>query len=152
LYSERLAQQGHSPLPDYVENYESPGKGGPYPLAMISPPARNFLNSTFANIEPLLTVEGEPYVELHPQDASSRGIADNMVVRLFNDRGSYWCRARLSERARPGVVNALGIWWRKITLGGTGVNQLTSARLTDMGRAPVFYDCLVEVERATETP
>lgn len=152
FYSERLAAQGLAPLPTYIENYETPGKEGTYPLAMISPPARNFLNSTFVNIEPLLAVEGEAYAELHPQDAAARGISDNDIVRLFNDRGSYWCRARLSERARPGVVNAMGIWWRKITLGGTGVNQLTSARLTDMGRAPVFYDCLVEVERATEAP
>jgi hypothetical protein len=25
------------------------------------------------------------------------------------------------------------------------VNELTSQHLTDLGRAPVFYDCLVEV-------
>ena len=28
---------------------------------------------------------------------------------------------------------------------GTNVNQLTSQQLTDLGRGPVFYDCLVEV-------
>jgi predicted aminopeptidase len=48
------------------------------------------------------------------------------------------------------VVNGLGIWWRKLGLDGTNVNELTSQRLTDLGRAPVFYDCLVEVERADE--
>jgi anaerobic selenocysteine-containing dehydrogenase len=70
------------------------------------------------------------------------------VVRVFNDRGSYHCAVRLSTRARPGVVNGLGIWWRKLGLQGTNVNELTSQRLTDMGRAPVFYDCLVQVELA----
>ena len=30
-------------------------------------------------------------------------------------------------------------------LNGTNVNELTSQHLTDLGRAPVFYDCLVEV-------
>jgi hypothetical protein len=39
----------------------------------------------------------------------------------------------------------LGIWWRKLGLNGTNVNELTSQHLTDLGRAPVFYDCLVEV-------
>jgi hypothetical protein len=29
------------------------------------------------------------------------------------------------------------------------VNELTSQALTDMGRAPTFYDCAVEVERAS---
>jgi hypothetical protein len=43
------------------------------------------------------------------------------------------------------VVNGLGIWWRKLGLDGTNVNQLTSQKLTDLGRGPVFYDCLVEV-------
>jgi anaerobic selenocysteine-containing dehydrogenase len=67
------------------------------------------------------------------------------VVRVFNARGTYRCKAEVSERARPGVVNGLGIWWRKLGLNGTNVNEVTSQRLTDMGRGPTFYDCLVEV-------
>jgi hypothetical protein len=68
------------------------------------------------------------------------------LVRVFNDRGSYRCKAAVGSRARPGVVNGLGVWWRKLGVDGTNVNQLTSQRLTDIGRAPTFYDCLVEVE------
>jgi anaerobic selenocysteine-containing dehydrogenase len=71
-----------------------------------------------------------------------------MLVRIFNDRGSYRCRCRVSERARPGVVNGLGIWWRKFGVVGHNVNQLTHQLLTDIGRAPSFYDCLVEVQAA----
>ena len=52
----------------------------------------------------------------------------------------------LSARARPGVVNGLGVWWRKLGLDGTNVNELTHQRLTDIGRGPAFYDCLVEVQ------
>ncbi len=44
------------------------------------------------------------------------------------------------------MVNGLGIWWRKLGLNGTNVNEVTSQALTDLGRAPTFYDCLVEVE------
>ncbi len=69
------------------------------------------------------------------------------TVRVFNDRGEYRLpAASVSARARPGVVNGLGVWWRKFGLAGTNVNQLTSQRLTDIGRAPTFYDCLVQVE------
>ena len=57
----------------------------------------------------------------------------------------------VSRRARPGVVNGLGIWWRKMGLEGTNVNEVTSQALTDLGRAPTFYDCLVQVE-ACNTP
>jgi len=148
FFSERLARQGLDGLPDHVPNYEVPIPSGCYPLAMISPPARNFLNSSFVNVRSLQQTEGEPLLELNPGDAAARGIASGMVVRVFNDRGEYRCKAHVSERARPGVVNGLGVWWRKLGLDGTNVNQLTSQRLTDLGRGPVFYDCLVEVEAA----
>ena len=62
-------------------------------------------------------------------------------------RGEYRVKAEVSARARPGVVNGMGIWWRKLGLDGTNVNELTSQHLTDMGRGPVFYDCLVQVQR-----
>ena len=148
FHSARLAAQGLDPLPDHVPNHELPERSAAYPLAMISPPARNFLNSTFVNVKSLRTIEGRPLVEIHPEDAAERGIADGGVVRVFNDRGSYQCHAAVSERARPGVVNGLGIWWRKLGLNGTNVNELTSQALTDLGAAPTFYDCVVQVERA----
>ena len=113
---------------------------------MISPPARNFLNSSFVNVQSLRDIEGEPVLEIHADDAAPRGIVSGAVVKVFNQRGEYRCKARVSERARPGVVNGLGIWWRKLGLDGRNVNELTSQQLTDLGRGPVFYDCLVQVQ------
>lgn len=150
FFSQRLADQGLDGLPDHLPNYEAAGSDARYPLAMISPPARNFLNSTFVNVQSLRDIEAEPVLEMHPQDATARGIADGAVVRVFNDRGTYHCKARLNQRARAGVVHGLGIWWRKLGLNGTNVNELTSQHLTDLGRAPVFYDCLVEVAADAE--
>jgi anaerobic selenocysteine-containing dehydrogenase len=139
-------------VPDHLPNYESaasaPALAARYPLAMISPPARNFLNSSFVNVKSLRDIEGEPLLEMHGDDAAARGIADRAIVRVFNDRGSTRCRCRVSSRARPGVVNGLGIWWRKLGMDGRNVNELTHQQLTDIGRAPSFYDCLVEVEAA----
>jgi anaerobic selenocysteine-containing dehydrogenase len=136
-------------VPDFVPNHEcaetTPALAERYPLAMISPPARHFLNSTFVNVKSLRSIEGEPLLEMHPDDAAARGIGSGQVVRVFNDRGSYRCKVEVSTRARPGVVNGLGIWWRKLGLDGTNVNELTHQRLTDIGRAPTFYDCLVQV-------
>ncbi|HKX44663.1 MAG TPA: molybdopterin oxidoreductase family protein [Burkholderiaceae bacterium] len=141
-------------VPDFVPNYESaqstPELAARYPLAMISPPARNFLNSSFVNVKSLRDIEREPVLEIHASDAAPRRIADGQIVRVFNERGSYRCKAVVSERARPGVVNGLGIWWRKLGLDGRNVNELTHQRLTDIGRAPTFYDCLVQVEAQTE--
>ena len=152
FYSERLAAQGLDPLPDYVPPYESassaPDLAQRFPLAIISPPARNYLNSTFVNVRSLRDAEGEPRLEIHPRDAGERGIAEGDHVTVFNDRGSLELKARVSERARPGVVVALSVWWRKLTPDGRNANELTHQRLTDLGRAAAFYDCLVQVRRS----
>ena len=145
--SRALQEAGQDGLPDHVENYEAAGSSKTYPLAMISPPARNFLNSTFVNVTSLRDIEAEPVLEIHADDAMQRGIASGDVVNVFNQRGSYKCKVVVSHRARRGVVNGLGIWWRKLGLNGTNVNEVTSQKLTDLGQGPVFYDCLVEVAR-----
>jgi anaerobic selenocysteine-containing dehydrogenase len=154
FFSARLAAQGLDGLPDYLPNYEAAGVSADFPLAMISPPARNFLNSSFVNVTSLRQIEGEPLLEIHADDALARGITSGAVVRIFNQRGTYRCKAKVSARARVGVVNGLGVWWRKLGLDGSNVNQLTSQQLTDLGRAPTFYDCWVEValEVARDTP
>ena len=74
---------------------------------------------------------------------------DGQVVTVFNARGRHVCRARVSDRTRPGLVVGLGIWWRRHGLNGTNVNELTSQALTDLGRAPTFYDCAVDVAPGT---
>jgi anaerobic selenocysteine-containing dehydrogenase len=143
-------------VPDYLPNYESaastPELAARYPLAMISPPERNFLNSSFVNVTSLRGSDAEPVLEIAGADAAARGIVSGQVVRIFNERGSIECKALIGERARAGVVNGMGIWWKKLTAGGRNVNELTHQGLTDIGRAPTFYDCLVEVEPASRLP
>ena len=148
FFSARLQAQGMDGLPDHVPNFEAAGMSTEFPLAMISPPVRNFLNSTFVNVKSLRDIETEPVLEMHPLDAAARHIANGDLVKVFNTRGEYFVKAEISARARSGVVNGMGIWWRKLGLAGTNVNQLTSQHLTDLGRGPVFYDCVVEVVRA----
>ena len=75
-----------------------------YPLQMLCPPAPSFLNSTFVNIESLRRAAGEPTVEMHPQDARPRGIADGQWVRVFNDRGAFEARAVVAENVKSGVI------------------------------------------------
>ncbi|MEF3065137.1 molybdopterin-containing oxidoreductase family protein [Pandoraea apista] len=149
FYSERMLQEGFDPLPDWVPPYESvasnPELAARYPLAMISPPARNFLNSSFVNVDSLRASVGEPTLDIHPSDAAPRGIVDGVGVRIFNDRGTLNAKARVTEKAREGVVVGLSIWWKKLAPDGKNANEVTSQQLTDLGRAPTFYDCLVEV-------
>ena len=152
FYSDAMAQAGLDPLPSYIAPYESlasnPALAARYPLAMISPPARNFLNSTFVNVKSLRAAEGEPHLDMHPDDCAARGIAAGDMVRIFNDRGTFVAKARVTDKARKGLVVGLSVWWKKLASDGKNANEVTSQRLTDMGRAPTFYDTLVEVEKA----
>ncbi|MEC5218275.1 anaerobic selenocysteine-containing dehydrogenase [Actimicrobium sp. GrIS 1.19] len=151
FYSATMLADGLDPLPTYIAPYESvasnPALAQRYPLAMISPPARNFLNSTFVNVTSLRDTEGEPHLDMHPDDAKARQIATDDMVRIFNDRGSFLAKARVTERARQGLVVGLSIWWKKFGVDGKNANELTSQRLTDMAGGPTFYDLLVEVEK-----
>ena len=152
FYSETARQMGLDPLPVYIPPRENalanPDLATKYPLAFISPPCRNFLNSSFANMPFALKSEKGPRLDIHPDDAKARGIADGSRVRIFNDRGSYNLKAAVSERARPGVVVAPSVWWRKLSPDGRNANDLTSQGIADMGGAATYYDVLVEVERA----
>jgi len=149
FWSQREADAGRDPLPEVVLPYEcaetEPELAARYPLAMISPPSRNALNTTFVNVASLHSKDTGPRVVLHPQDAAARGITDGQWVRVFNDRGAMQARATVSDRTRAGQVVALGMWWRKLSPDGQTTNVLTHQRLTDLGAGPCFYDCLVDV-------
>ena len=149
FFCARMQAAGLDPLPSYIAPHESaisnPALAARYPLAMISPPARNFLNSSFVNVQSLRDTEGEPKLDLHPIDAAARGIASGDTVRVFNERRSMTLTARVGAKTRPGLVVGWSIWWKKLAADGKNVNELTSQNLTDMGNAPTFYDVLVEV-------
>jgi anaerobic selenocysteine-containing dehydrogenase len=113
---------------------------------MLCPPAPEFLNSTFVNIDSLRKKAGEPTLEIHPADAKPRGIADGKWVRIFNARGSFKARAIIAETVKPGVVVSPSVWWNRYTPDGVNCNTTTSTALTDFGAAATFFDNLVQVE------
>src|SRR5438067_2073128 len=79
FYSDKLERRGDDPLPAVVLPRESAATNAAlaarYPLAFISPPARNFLNSSFANLPAFIAEEKTPRLEIHPNDARARGIS-----------------------------------------------------------------------------
>jgi anaerobic selenocysteine-containing dehydrogenase len=146
--SPALAALGLDGVPNYVAPYESeeraPELARRFPLALISPPAHSFLNSTFVNVLSLRRSAGKPTLEIHADDARTRAIAHGQRVTIFNDRGRFTAEAVVTDRVRPGVVSAPSVWWGKLT-DGTNANQTTSQALTDIGGGATFYDNLVEV-------
>lgn len=118
---------------------------GRYRLEMISSKLDDTMNSTFSYRPDLDRQLGEAH--MHPSDATPRGIESGDRVRVFNDRGSILVRARVTAGLREGVVRVPGVRWGKMAEDRQTVNVLTSERLTDIGGAATFYNCLVEVEK-----
>src|SRR5689334_9150773 len=137
IESEQVAALGLDPLPTYIAPYESeeraPELARRFPLALISPPAHEFLNSSFVNVASLRRSAGKPTLEIHADDAAQRGINGGQRVTIFNKRGAFSAEAVISDRVRPGVVSAPSVWWGKLTDDGTNANETTSQALTDIG-------------------
>jgi len=153
LYSEGLAQIGLDPLPAYIPPRESPDSApalaARFPIQLLCPIARTFLNTSFSHLESFLKSERTPFITINPEDAASRSIADGELVRVWNDRGECELTALVSTRVKTGVAVAPSTWWKKLSPGGRNVNSTTSQHLTDMGAGATFYDNLVQVEKIT---
>ena len=150
--SARLEGLGLDPVPTYLPPRESreeaPALAERYPLTLLSPPAHEFLNSTFVNVDALRRKAGAPTLRIHPDDAALRGVMDGMVVRVHNDRGSFEAAAVVTAEVKRGVVQAPSIWWGRYSADGMNANETTSSAVTDMGGGATFYDNLVEVAPA----
>ena len=147
FYSEELAKQGLDPVASFTPPQESrhSERARHFPLELLARKSDNFLNSSFANLPALQKMEDSDVLDLSAPDAQARGIQDGAQVRVFNDRGEAFLRARVNGAVRPGTVSAR-LNWAKLSPGGASINVLTSERLTDMGRGATFYSALVEVE------
>jgi len=150
FYSETLAKRGLDPLPTYIAPHEGEASDlfAEFPLALNTPPARNFMNSTFGNIEELAKPHGPPTVQLNPLDAAARKVIEGQIVRVFNGRGVMKLAAHVTDDTRPGVATILWGHWRDHPGAEGFVNDLTSQALTDIGGGATFYDCRVEVAAA----
>ncbi|MBM3679236.1 MAG: nitrate reductase, partial [Actinobacteria bacterium] len=160
LRNERLAAQGLDPLVGFVPPHEvlDASLGERFPLVLVSPAARFFLNSTFASLPWHRRKTGPVTVHLHPDDASARQIEGGDPIRVFNDRGAFEGIVAVTDATRPGVAFTYKSHWPKL-VGGANANATTPERDADLAGAPTFHDNRVEVElvrraesHASETP
>ncbi len=148
FFSARAQADGYDPLPTWTPPISLPASPAEEEalLQCISPPAHNFLNSSFTQVDRLRGREGEPLLFIHPQDAAPRGIAEGMRVCVGNEFGEVELAARLSPDILPGVMLTHGIWWRKLSPDGRNINQVTPRGQADMGGGALFYDVRVWVQ------
>ncbi|MEH7438552.1 molybdopterin oxidoreductase family protein [Neobacillus drentensis] len=142
LYSERMREAGHPPLPTYVPLIND----GDHPFQFVPGPNHNFLNSTFSNNLKHVTLEKEPRVHINQKDALPLGIGDGDQVLVWNNRGAFELKASVGESVLPGVVVTQGLWADRDGAKQL-VNQLTPDRIADMGGGATFFSGRVSVEK-----
>lgn len=123
--------------------FEDPDLQARFPLRLITPPHHDLLNSTFGEFH-----DGtEGLVLVHPVDAARFNVKDGGAVILANNRGRTVRKAKITEDTQEGLLVAEGLYWSMnsaITeVQAGGINDLTSQKLTDMGRGATFHESLV---------
>lgn len=114
-----------------------------YPFLLITPPNKDLLNSTFGN----QYSEEIGTVLIHPDDAAKYKIVQGQKVILSNGRGEVSRIADISSNTRLGLLVAEGIYWESESIT-TGINDVTSQKLTDNGGGGIFHESRVSLQAA----
>jgi anaerobic selenocysteine-containing dehydrogenase len=137
LLSEYLAQKYNQPLPSFTPLADS------YPLALITPSSDQRTSSTFGGLK----ASDAAWLEMHPDDAQTRGLRDGEMVRVWNDRGEVHLELRVTDSVRPGVVCSCKGAWMRTSDNGQTVSALAPATKADLCWGACYNDARVEVQR-----
>ena len=103
-------------------------------------------------------VDGRTVADLNPVDAQTLGIADDDLLRVFNDRGACLVSARLDPALMQGCISIRTGAWLDATRQPDGTllcrngnpNTLTRDKGTSkLAQGPTAHSCLVSVEKFT---
>ena len=87
-----------------LEAYEANPLKETYPLYAVSNHHHYWGQCIFPRVPWLDELRGEPYVVVHEDAAKARGIKDDDMVRVFNERGEVVLRAKVSQGIRPDTL------------------------------------------------
>ena len=144
--------------PTWLEPCEWLGsKNKNYPLHLISNQPKNKLHSQMdhGGYSKSFKIKDREPIEMNSVDASSRGINEGDIVKLFNDRGACLAGVNINDNIRPGVVQiSTGAWYDpedsknlKTICKHGNPNVLTKDKGTSkLGQGPIAHSCLIEVE------
>jgi len=87
----------------------------------------------------------ESFVEIHSDDAFSRGIKDNDVVEIFNERGKVRVKAKFSAEIKSGVLFMPMHWGKILSSDLNRANNLTNNLVDPKSKEPDFKFSAVQV-------
>jgi len=149
LYSETTEKDwGLNPLPTYEKTKENNQTHiNSFPFNLMSPNTKNRIHSQFGNLESIKAIDPEPYATINLGDAQKKGINNNDLIKVFNDRGELKIKAKIDASLRPGNIVIVNGYWHE---EGACPNILSKGRETDMGHGTAFHDNMVNYERISK--
>lgn len=146
IYSEVFLDHGYDPLPVFVEPWASPRTrpdlAERYPLILTSAKLPQYSQSQQRSLPSLRRRVRDPLLEIHPETAAARGIADGDWVKVETPDGCARARAALNPHLDPQVVVGQHGWWQAspgagapgydpLSPEGANFNLLISSRESD---------------------
>ncbi len=146
IASQRYQQETGFPA---IPTWRQPPADTRYPLRLVTPKSPHRTHSQGSNIAEIRQ-KAAHCLEMHPQDAASRGIAAGDWVRVFNDQGATHATARLTGDLIPGVICLPeGVWFELDENGADragSANMLTPAAPTLPSQSCIMHGIGVEVQ------
>jgi anaerobic selenocysteine-containing dehydrogenase len=136
LVSEYLDGKYGARLPGFVP-FEAP-----FPLILISPASDRRITSTFGGSK---ASDRTPSLEMHPDDARARGLADGTTVKVWNDLGEVHLPLKVTDVVPPGVVATWKGTWFRTSDNGQTVSALVPGHHADISGGACYNDTRVEV-------
>ncbi|WP_329609601.1 molybdopterin-dependent oxidoreductase [Mesorhizobium muleiense] len=155
FYIEELAELGEA-LPAFVADHEAlltHALAERYPMLLVQTHARQRAHSTFFNTAWTLEIWPEPILEMNPDDARQRGLANGEMAEAYNDRGHVVARVVCNPDFPPGMCNITEGWKQQQYADGN-VQELTNSEINAgqtliWGHANIpFFDTRVEIRPA----
>jgi anaerobic selenocysteine-containing dehydrogenase len=113
-----------------------------FPLYLISPSSDKRTNATFGGLK---TNDEMQILEMHPDDAASRGLKNDQTVKAWNDLGDVHLKLSVTDAVPPGTLySAKGAWFKTSGTGQT-VSALIPGSKADICEGACYNDARVEV-------
>lgn len=140
-------------LPEWIDSPEGAmsSQRDKYPLQLIGHHYKQRTHSTYGNCSWLKEVAPQE-LWINVLDAEARGIKLGDMVKVYNDRGVSYVRAKVTPRIMPGVVSLPEGAWHTPNRKGEDtngcVNVLTELLPTALAKGNPHHSNLVEVVKS----
>jgi anaerobic selenocysteine-containing dehydrogenase/ferredoxin-NADP reductase len=144
LYSSLLQQHSYAPVPDYVAPEPTDDR---HPLVLTTAKNGYYCHTQHRGLSTLRRKSVKPRIDIHPDTARARGIAEFEPVEILRGERHVTMEARFDADLHPGLVVAEYGWWQSAPDIGAPAYEIGGA--TDANyNSIVRSDCLDPVSGA----